>query len=140
MDVETIKKHTFKCQKCLFRSINKEEFGEHIRTSHGIKCDICNQEFPLLKNLNKHMKNVHMEKNLKCTICPYITNDASSMKRHFESCIKQIDKALERARKLELPHPPKDNVPKPQPQVRWLSEDAVVLAANWPGHFGDSSG
>ena len=36
------------------------------------------------------------------------------MKRHFESCIKQIDKALERARKLELIHPPKDNFPKPQ--------------------------
>ena len=67
-----------------------------------------------------------MEKNLKCTICPYITNDAQNMKRHFESCIKQIDKALERARKLELPHPPKDNVPKPQhdePQHDGIQQD-----------------
>ena len=46
MDVETepSKQNIFKCQKCLFRTINKEEFGEHIRTSHGIKFDICNQE------------------------------------------------------------------------------------------------
>ena len=37
MDIDPIKKHTFKCQKCLFRSQSKEEFEEHIRTRHGIK-------------------------------------------------------------------------------------------------------
>ena len=126
MDVEPGKKHTFMCKQCLFRSQSKEEFEEHIRTSHGIQCDICKQEFKEVKNLNKHMKNVHKEKNLKCTMCSYITNDPFNMQRHTESCIKQIDKALERARKLELPHPLKENVPKPQhdePQHDGIQQD-----------------
>ena len=50
MDIDPIKKHTFKCQKCLFRSIHREEFEEHIRTSHGIQCDICKQQFKHLYN------------------------------------------------------------------------------------------
>merc|ERR1712208_111503 len=82
MDVDPIKKHTFKCKQCLFRSQNKEEFEEHIRTRHGIKCELCDQEFKEVKNLNKHMKNVHEEKSLKCNNCSYITNDVPSMQRH----------------------------------------------------------
>jgi len=52
MDVEPepIKKHTFKSQRCLLRTINKEEFEEHIGTRHEIKCDNCNQEFPIGKS------------------------------------------------------------------------------------------
>ena len=89
MDIDPIKKHTFKCQKCLFRSQSKEEFEEHIRTRHGIKCELCDQEFKEVKNLNKHMKNVHEEKSLKCNNCSYITNDVPSMQRHTESCNKR---------------------------------------------------
>merc|ERR1712030_275265 len=89
MDVEPSKKHTFKCKQCLFRSQSKEEFDEHIRTRHGIKCELCNTQFKELKNLNKHMKNVHEEKELKCNNCSYTTNDVPSMERHTESCNKR---------------------------------------------------
>jgi len=42
-----------------------------------------------MKNLNKHIKNVHEEKSLKCNNCSYITNDAPSMQRHVESSRKR---------------------------------------------------
>ena len=33
------------------------------------KCKICNTEFRERKNLNKHIKNVHEKKSLKCKNC-----------------------------------------------------------------------
>ena len=56
---------------------------------NDFKCSICNNQFKELKNLNKHIKNVHQEKNLKCAICSYKTNDTPSMQRHTESCMKR---------------------------------------------------
>merc|ERR1712030_41098 len=49
----------------------------------------CDNQFKELKNLNKHMKNVHEEKNLKCNNCSYTTNDQFNMERHTESCNKR---------------------------------------------------
>ena len=49
MDIDPIKKHTFKCQKCIFRSIHRKEFEEHIRTAHQVenafKCPTCDVLF-----------------------------------------------------------------------------------------------
>ena len=57
--------------------------------TNDFKCTICDTQFKELKNLNKHMKNVHEEKSMKCNNCSYITNDVPSMQRHTESCNKR---------------------------------------------------
>ena len=83
MDIDPIKKHTFKCQKCTFRSIHRKEFEEHIRTAHQVenafKCSTCGVLFNQGYNSNKHVLNKHTDKNLKCSICPYRTNDRPSL-------------------------------------------------------------
>ena len=47
------------------------------------------KEFKEVKNLNKHIRNVHGEKTLKCNNCSYTTNDAPNLQRHIESCNKK---------------------------------------------------
>ena len=44
-----------------------------------MKCGVCLKEFMEVKNLNKHVRNVHGEKTLKCNNCSYTTNDASHL-------------------------------------------------------------
>ena len=44
-----------------------------------LKCGICLKEFNEVKNLNKHLRNVHGEKTLKCENCSYTTNNASNL-------------------------------------------------------------
>ena len=73
-----------------------------------------NVQFKQKYNLNKHVLNKHTDKNLKCPICPYKTNNRPNLSRHVESCNKKLESALERRRKLDLPHQPKSNIPKPQ--------------------------
>ena len=68
-------------------NVNGED--EENMESDEFKCAICDNQFKELKNLNKHIKNVHQEKNLKCKDCSYATNDAPSMQRHSESCKKR---------------------------------------------------
>merc|ERR1712082_5632 len=63
--------------------------GEGDEKTNEFKCNICNKEFKEIKNLNKHIKNVHQEKKLKCENCNYATNDAPSLQRHVESCKKR---------------------------------------------------
>ena len=53
------------------------------------KCFHYEKKFNLVYNLNKHIKNVHEEKKLKCRICSYKTNDTPSMQSHTESCMKR---------------------------------------------------
>ena len=47
------------------------------------KCEDCDSTFLEKKNYNKHMKNQHSEKNLKCQHCDYKTNVNSNLKRHL---------------------------------------------------------
>ena len=54
-----------------------------------LKCGVCLKEFRELFNLNKHVKNVHDEKELKCENCNYTTNNAPNMQRHVEKCKKR---------------------------------------------------
>ena len=54
-----------------------------------MKCGVCLKEFNEVKNLNKHVRNVHGEKTLKCNNCSYTTNDASHLQRHSEGCNKK---------------------------------------------------
>ena len=58
------------------------------------------KEFEEVKNLNKHVRDVHGEKTLKCKNCSYITNDEPSLQRHTESCYKKKkhDQDVEKAR------------------------------------------
>ena len=64
-----------------------------------LKCGVCQKEFKELKNLNKHMKNVHGEKSLKCENCNYTTNDAPSMQRHAGSCKQAKEKVCSKRRR-----------------------------------------
>ena len=59
------------------------------RIKTELVCGECHKEFTEHKNLNKHMKNIHMQKNLKCNNCEYTTNDWPNMQRHSESCEKR---------------------------------------------------
>ena len=60
------------------------------RIKTELVCGECHKEFTEHKNLNKHMKNIHMQKNLKCNNCEYTTNDWPNMQRHSESCEKRM--------------------------------------------------
>ena len=68
--------------------ITQPESNDDTNKINGFECKICKQEFKELYNLNKHIKNVHEEKKLKCQNCSYATNDAPSIQRHTESCTK----------------------------------------------------
>ena len=87
----------------------------------GFTCTQCDKQFSELKNLNKHIKNVHQEKKLKCENCNYATNDAPSMRNHVISCDAKSKKQIEKAEKLKLPtthqsQPPADNMNEAPPQ------------------------
>merc|ERR1712090_56360 len=76
--------------------------GTEILQHDGFTCTQCNNKFKELKNLNKHIKNVHQEKKLKCQNCNYATNDAPSMRNHVKRCDVRTKKELEKAKKLKL--------------------------------------
>ena len=57
-----------------------------VEGTNEMKCGVCLKEFKEVKNLNKHIRNVHGEKTLNCNNCSYTTNDAPSLQRHIESC------------------------------------------------------
>jgi KRAB domain-containing zinc finger protein len=52
----------------------------------SLRCSTCTAEFKELKNLNKHIKNLHSTKNIKCDNCSYTTNDLYNFQRHKEGC------------------------------------------------------
>ena len=83
------------------------------KINNEFKCSICDKQFKELKNLNKHIKNVHQEKKLKCEKCNYATNDAPSMRNHVISCDARSKKQIEKAEKLKLPA---DNMNEAPPQ------------------------
>merc|ERR1712208_185286 len=76
--------------------------GTEILQHEGFTCTQCNSKFKQLYNLNKHIKNVHQEKKLKCQNCNYATNDAPSMKNHVKRCDVRTKKELEKTKKLKL--------------------------------------
>ena len=61
----------------------------------GFTCTQCDKQFKEIKNLNKHIKNVHQEKKLKCEKCNYTTNDAPNMNRHVILCDARCKKEIE---------------------------------------------
>ena len=92
--------------------------GTEILQHDGFTCTQCDKQFKELKNLNKHIKNVHQEKKLKCKNCNYATNDAPSMRNHVISCDARSKKEIEKAEKLKLhqSQPPADNMNEVPPQ------------------------
>ena len=74
-----------------------------------IKCGVCQKEFKELKNLNKHMKNVHSEKELKCENCNYSSNDAPNMQRHAGSCKQGKEKDAPKEDEVHLCNQGPDN-------------------------------
>ena len=76
--------------------------GTEILQHEGFTCTQCKSKFKELYNLNKHIKNVHQEKKLKCQNCNYATNDAPSMRNHVKRCDVRTKKELEKAKKLKL--------------------------------------
>ena len=55
----------------------------------SLRCSTCTAEFKELKNLNKHIKNLHSTKSIKCDNCSYTTNDSYNFQRHKEGCKKR---------------------------------------------------
>ena len=49
-----------------------------------MKCKYCESTFGEPKYLNRHIKNCHNEKRLKCKICNYKSNVNYNMKRHMK--------------------------------------------------------
>ena len=112
------------CEVCRKTFTDKSNFNKHVRQFHSeilhvtkaaekrkaiepletqpkrikteLVCGQCQKEFTEHKNLNKHIKNVHMQKNLKCSKCEYTTNDMSNMQRHSESCEKRMKEQEEK--------------------------------------------
>ena len=88
--------------------ITQPENNDDTNEIYEFKCNICNQEFKELKNLNKHIKNIHKEKHLKCSNCSYNTPYPFNMERHIESCTKrkreedEVEHIAKRAREEEL--------------------------------------
>ena len=77
------------------------------RNKGSLRCSICTAEFKELKNLNKHVKNIHRDKNIKCDNCSYTTNDSYNFKKHKEGCDKRkreeevLEQVAKRARTEE---------------------------------------
>ena len=72
---------------------NDDDVGNE-KINNEFKCSICDKQFKELYNLNKHIKNVHEEKSLKCNNCSYKTNDTPSMQRHVDSCKKEEERKM----------------------------------------------
>ena len=89
---------------------DERDDGEGNEKINEFKCSICDKQFSELKNLNKHIKNVHEEKSMKCNNCSYATNDVFNMQRHSESCRKRkreedvIEQDAKRVREEEEVH------------------------------------
>ena len=77
------------------------------KSKGSLKCNTCSAEFKELKNLNKHVKNIHSDKNIKCDACSYTTNYSYNFKKHKEGCAKRkreeevLEQVAKRARTEE---------------------------------------
>ena len=77
-------------------NVNKRKANDTLenepKKSKGIsrmRCSTCTAEVKELKNLNKHIKNIHSNKSIKCNDCSYTTNDSYNFQRHKEGCNKR---------------------------------------------------
>ena len=89
------------CNKCTFKTIDKEAFKEHFNKAHlpfrkqnvkppaegGIKCDQCPHDlyFNTNKRLLRHMGQFHTKHNpFRCKECPFSSSAEDIMEVHVE--------------------------------------------------------
>jgi len=60
---------TLETQPKRIKITQPESNDDDIKKFKEFKCNICNTTYKELYNLNKHIRNVHEEKSLKCNIC-----------------------------------------------------------------------
>ena len=55
----------------------------HVKKYHGFKCNHCDQVFPKLHKLKRHLENVGPKTMNACTICKREFNDKGNLRRHI---------------------------------------------------------
>ena len=119
----------YHCSLCSYKTNIEKNYSYHVKSVHNpeqVKCHLCDQMFKnerlvmihkakahdcrypchqcekvfsLMKNLNRHIKKIHvnptvrkkrvtkkMKKEHKCEFCPYKTKFFSNLKRHLRAC------------------------------------------------------
>ena len=73
----------------------KELRTEAKKTRKGLRCKVCNQEFPSTSQLLAHFKKFHLEESTKCTVCkkPFFSKRGldGHMKKHKNVPTENVD-------------------------------------------------
>ena len=102
-----VEKQTVSTENVNKRKASNTLENEAEKSKGSLRCSTCHAEFKELKNLNKHIKNVHNNKNIRCENCSYTTNDSYNFQRHKEGCNKRkreeevLEQVAKRARTEE---------------------------------------
>ncbi|XP_065202962.1 zinc finger protein 595-like [Planococcus citri] len=73
---------TNKCNENRNSNTKKPKLQTELRP---FSCKLCKSSFKTVKMLNRHIKTVHSDKRLKCSICDYIGKDHVILKIHMKN-------------------------------------------------------
>ena len=84
---------TYKCDVCDNRFSTLEELNDHMSRKHEVniyKCDVCDNKFSSIEDLNDHMSREHAVHKFKCDVCPNLFSERANMQAHMVKIHKDI--------------------------------------------------
>jgi len=86
----TVNKKTYQCPECpkVFFDYDKSSLNRHVRFVHRNyrphSCNICGKVFRGKGNRDEHIRKHLGERHLKCSLCPYETNNVRYLNLHLK--------------------------------------------------------
>ena len=80
----------YNCTTCEFKTTTIKDFEIHVETVHetenvNIKCEMCDDQFATIEELEKHKNNYHNLLQFKCGNCGKVCKDIEELKQHEKS-------------------------------------------------------
>uniref|UniRef100_A0A8D9AJX8 Zinc finger protein 142 n=1 Tax=Cacopsylla melanoneura TaxID=428564 RepID=A0A8D9AJX8_9HEMI len=85
---EKMARTNLKCTHCSFETLDQAILNNHvneIHTAEQIQCQICNEVFSSMNELEKHDLDKHTKRRYKCEICDFDSTVKWYTEKHMES-------------------------------------------------------